>query len=169
MSFRDLLQSGATKTKLSSWENSVKQIQRHRPAGTLRMRDNIEKLRPAKPSSSKVFSLSSSWVVRIRGGTRVLLINNNRAAWQVESRAGLRNLLCSVGNFDTMGSAGGQHNVQYTEWRMDKYVQIYLRILLYIMFNKNTSYIHINRNCYKNVIRNLGWVSLFVAHFYKMS
>ena len=119
MSFRDLLQSGATQAKLSSWESSVKQIQRHRPKRTLRMSDNIEKLWLAKHSSSRVFFLCSSWVVRIRGGTRALFINT--AAWQVESRAGLRNLLCSAGNFGRMGSVGGQHEVQYTEWGMDKF------------------------------------------------
>ena len=134
MSFRDLLQSGATKAKLSSWESSVKQIRRHRPAGTLRMRDSIEKLWPAKPSSSKVFFFSSSCVVRIRGGTRVLLIKNNTAAWQVESRSGLRNLLCSAGNLGKMGSAGGQREVQCTEWGMDKYTANCMRKFTSVFF-----------------------------------
>jgi hypothetical protein len=120
---RELLQYGSIKAKLSSWERSVDHFQRYRPAGTLRMSDMMEKLWPAKPFSSKVFFffLAAELYVRIRGGTRVLLINNNRAAWQVESRAGPCNLLCGAGNFDKMGSAGGQHQVQFTEWGMDKY------------------------------------------------
>jgi hypothetical protein len=117
-----------------------------RPLSILRYKGQIKQLRKQRQADSKAqasrntsnerhyreavageailkqsFFLSSSWVVRIRGGIRVLLINNNTAAWQVESRAGPRNLLCSAGNFDKMGSAGDQHEVQHTEWGMDKY------------------------------------------------
>ena len=53
--------------------------------------------------------------LRIRGETRVPFIKNNTAAGQIESRPGLRNLLCGAGNFGKMGSAVRQRELRYTE------------------------------------------------------
>jgi hypothetical protein len=42
------------------------------------------------------------------------------------SAAGLLNLLCGAGNFGKIWPACGQHEIQYTKWRMNKYTYNYM-------------------------------------------
>jgi hypothetical protein len=76
----------------------------------------------------------------------------------LQSRSGLLNLLCGAGNFSKIWSACRQHEIQHTEWRMNKYMYIHTIILClyWSIHNKKHKYIHNNRkNVLKNEVHNL--------------
>jgi hypothetical protein len=99
--------------QIKRWESSVKQIERQ---ASRRTSNELQYWRSCSRRShpQAKFFPTGSWVVRICGGTRVPLIDDNTAARQVESRTGLLNLLCGAGIFGKIWSACGQYEIQYT-------------------------------------------------------